>query len=322
MPDLHLLAYQCLFFGSHLVWPFIVWSIWRYRKLRRSQRGHRRDSRLGKFGLAARLLIAFTFVWARFVEPNWIVESNTTISLGGSTARPTRIALISDAHQGTYKDAAFLQRVVDKLNQQELDCVLIAGDHLYGTSQSLEQLFAPYKTLRHRAYVVNGNHDSTELMQHGQHRPVASEAVRRVTAALAQANLPLIENQIVDCGGFAIAGIGDRWSGEEDVRHIQAYRGSKPLIALTHNPDTHDKLRDTSVKLLLAGHTHGGQIRIPWLYKLVLPVRGPFDRGLHAPPLLSHGPPVFVTSGLGETALPFRLFNPPVIDLLTLWDRP
>ena len=71
------------------------------------------------------------------------------------------------------------------------------------------------------------------------------------------------------------------------------------------------------VKLVLAAHTHGGQIRIPWLYKMVLPVQGPFDKGLHAP-VTAGAPPVFVTSGVGETALPLRLFNPPVMDVLTL----
>ena len=71
------------------------------------------------------------------------------------------------------------------------------------------------------------------------------------------------------------------------------------------------------MKLLLAAHTHGGQIRIPWLYRKVLPVVGPFDKGLH-PPVRPDGPTVFVTSGVGEAALPLRLFNRPVIDLLRL----
>ena len=308
--DLHLLAYQLLFYGSHLVWPFMAWAVWRYRKRR------------GTITFTLRLLIALTFVWARFVEPNWIVERDTAISLAVADIRPTRIALIADAHQGTYKDAAFLQRVVEKLNAQNLDCVLIAGDHLYGTSQPLDELFAPYKALRHRAYAVNGNHDPNELMQHGQERPGATESLQRVTEALAKVNVTLIENRVVECGGISIAGIGDRWTGLDDVAHVKAYRGSKPLIALTHNPDTHEKLIGLPAKLLLAGHTHGGQIRIPFLYKMVLPVRGPFDRGLHAPPLLNAGPPVFVSSGLGETALPFRLFNPPVIDFITFKDAP
>ena len=66
--------------------------------------------------------------------------------------------------------------------------------------------------------------------------------------------------------------------------------------------------------LAVAGHTHGGQIRIPGLYRRVIPTRYPFDRGLHTfPPV-----PTFVTSGLGESGLPLRLFNPPVIDVLDI----
>ncbi len=60
---------------------------------------------------------------------------------------------------------------------------------------------------------------------------------------------------------------------------------------------------------------NAGTSRIPYLYQKVLPVRGPFDVGLHAP-ATPVAPPVFVTSGLGETALPLRLFRPPMIDLL------
>ena len=114
---------------------------------------------------------------------------------------------------------------------------------------------------------------------------------------------------------MAVCAVGDRWSGREDLRAARAYQGSRPLL-LTHNPDTALDMRAPQVKLVLAAHTHGGQIRIPWLYKLVLPVQGPVDKGLHAP-VTPGAPPVFVTAGVGETALPLRLFNPPVIDVLT-----
>ena len=93
-------------------------------------------------------------------------------------------------------------------------------------------------------------------------------------------------------------------------------------MVLTHNPDSVYDAPRGAVKLLLAGHTHGGQIRLPLVYRYVLPVKGPFDRGLYpavdwdADP--EGRPAVFVTSGVGEIGLPMRLLNPPAIDWLTL----
>ena len=125
----------------------------------------------------------------------------------------------------------------------------------------------------------------------------------------------LLENRFAECGGLTVAGIGDRWSGRERTHYLHAYHAARPLVGLSHNPDTALDLNVPRMKLLLAGHTHGGQIRIPWLYKKVIPVRGPFDVGLHVP-VTATAPRVFVTSGLGETALPLRLFRPPVVDVL------
>lgn len=64
----------------------------------------------------------------------------------------------------------------------------------------------------------------------------------------------------------------------------------------------------------MAGHTHGGQLRIPFLYKKAIPTEGDFDRGLSQEDTTL----LFTTAGVGETALPMRLFNPPCIDVLRL----
>jgi predicted MPP superfamily phosphohydrolase len=81
-----------------------------------------------------------------------------------------------------------------------------------------------------------------------------------------------------------------------------------------HNPDSAMQLKPGLAALALAGHTHGGQLRIPGYYQHVIPCNFPFDRGLH-----SFAPvPVFVTSGLGETLWPLRFLNPPAIDVLLL----
>ena len=87
-----------------------------------------------------------------------------------------------------------------------------------------------------------------------------------------------------------------------------------PIVVMAHNPDSTMVLPRGAAALAVAAHTHGGQVRVPWLYRRAIPCQHPFDRGLHdfAPM------PVFVTTGLGEGGLPIRLLNPPVIDVLEI----
>lgn len=290
MNDTKLLLAQILFYGSHLVWAYLAWSVWRWRKKGRP------------LLFAVRLLAGLGFIWMRFVEPAQLIERDTAVALGTGS----RVALLSDTHLGVYKDAAFIARAPD--------CVLIAGDFLYAPDRPLDELFAGFKAIRAPVYAVLGNHDSHELAW-----PKGGETDSAVLiSALGRAGVRVIENQVADCGKLKVAGIGDRWSGREDFRAAAAYKGDAPLLLLTHNPDSaFDAPRGIS-PLLLTGHTHGGQIRLPLIYPHVLPVRGPFDRGLHPQVQWSSDPvgrpAVFVTSGLGEIGLPMRLFNPPAID--------
>jgi predicted MPP superfamily phosphohydrolase len=250
----------------------------------------------------------------RFVEPQWIVQRETDTALGTGT----RVVLISDLHLGLYKGPDFVGRLAERINALRPDCVLIAGDFLYAPDAPLEVLFGRFKAIQAPVYAVLGNHDDHEL---AGRRPGGGDS-GAVIEGLARAGVSVIESRIVNCGKVAIGGIGDQWSGREDFRAAQAYRGAEPLVLLTHNPDTAFGMPLHLSPLLLSGHTHGGQIRLPLVYRHAMPVKGPFDRGLlnsvdwHAQP--AGRPAVFTSSGVGETALPMRLLNPPVIDLLLL----
>ena len=297
MIDFKIAASESIFVLGHLAWLYLGWALWSYRRTR------------AKAALAIRLLLALSFVWMRFVEPNRITRQETAITVGA----PARIVLVSDLHLGAYKEAGFVERLAARINDEAADCALIAGDLLYAPRLPLDALFAPLKAINKPVYAVLGNHDRHELG-----RMLAdAQTLQAVEQALQRAGVRVIENQIVDCGGVAVAGVGDRWSARDDTRHVRAYQGERPLLMLTHNPDTALGFSAPRLALVLAGHTHGGQMRIPWLYRKVLPVAGPFDRGLHAP-VAVNGPAIFVTSGVGETALPMRVFNPPVIDVLAL----
>lgn len=266
-------------------------------------RPHARSARPLKWIAALLALGALLFIQARFVEPQMIVVHETALQVGARA----RVALVSDLHVGLFKDERFVQRVVERLNAMPLDAVLIAGDFRgWNDRRPLRELLAPLAQLRAPVYAVPGNHDV--LPEDGP--PAATE----LFAAWQALGVQPLQGRWAVVGGVTVVGLGDMWAGQDDPRPLHAAPHDKPLVVLTHNPDSAMKLRPGDAALLLAGHTHGGQLRIPGLYRHAIPSRHAFDRGLH-----TFAPvPVFVTAGLGETGVPMRWMNPPVIDVLAL----
>ncbi len=288
---------QLLFHGSWLVFPAVVWLLWRWRQGRQ------------RAVLAILLLGCGVFVWARFIEPQLILVDRTTLA---GTGVDTRVALISDVHLGIYKGRGYLQRVVERINALDVDAVVIAGDLTYEPRpDDLHDLFAPLAQLKAPAYVVLGNHDQ---------QPPGRDLDKPLRQALNAHGMQIIEGRLVtDARGVRWAGLGDMWAGHDDpgfLRQPDVLPG--PTVLIAHNPDSAMQLRPDDATLVLAGHTHGGQIRIPWLYRKVIPSSYGFDRGEQRM-LGPHGTVrVFTTRGIGEIGLPLRLFNPPTIDVLQL----
>ena len=290
-----LLIKQCLFYGSWLAFPFIAWLLWRMRRPGR------------RLLLALPLVASLVFVWARFVEPQTLVVRETTLS---GTGANVDLALVSDIHLGVYKGRGFLERLVARLDALPVQAVVIAGDLTYEPGDDpLEALFSPLAHLRHPAYAVLGNHDQQ------QPGPDIDVALR---AALAAHGVQVVEARFVQGPGWRLAGLGDRWAQKDDPAFLKAAPSPQPTFVLAHNPDSAMGLSPDDAALVLAGHTHGGQIRIPWLYRRVIPTVHDFDRGEQFATTPSGRVRVFTTSGVGEIGLPMRLFNPPVIDVLHL----
>jgi len=169
----------------------------------------------------------------------------------------------------------------------------------------LPELLAPLARLRHPAFSVPGNHDESRP------GPPVRDELRRTLMAV---GVTPVEYRHVLLDRFTLVGLGDHFAHRDGIQPVLAAPADKPRIVLMHNPDSAMALPPGSAVLALAGHTHGGQIRIPPLYRYAIPCVYPFDRGLH-----TFGPvPIFVTSGLGQTGLPMRFLNPPVIDVLEI----
>jgi predicted MPP superfamily phosphohydrolase len=280
---------------SWLVWLLIAWLAWRLVRRRHAL------SRRQTLRSALTLVLALWFVEMRFIEPALIVERTTVLNLGFQA----RLALISDYHVGLFNSPDFLERVVDRLNAMQVDAVLIAGDLLSKPDRPLPELVAPLARLRHPAFSVPGNHDESRP------GPPVRDELRR---ALLAVGVTPVEYRHVRRERFTLVGLGDHSAGRDSIAPLLAAPADQPRIVLMHNPDSAMALPPGSAVLALAGHTHGGQIRMPLLYRHAIPCIYPFDRGLH-----TFSPvPTFVTSGLGQTGLPMRFLNPPVIDVLEI----
>lgn len=293
-----ILIKHCLFYGSYLAFPFIAYLLWRMRK----------SGRRVRMLMGCLLALSLLFVWARFVEPQMIRVRETTLAGTGMNAD---IALISDIHLGIYKDPEFLERVINRINTLPADAVVIAGDLTYEPEPgALPVLFAPLARLRTPVYAVLGNHDQQAP------GPDIDHALRQ---ALTSHGVDILEGRLVDTrSGYRWAGLGDRWAGKDNPAFLKAKPATEPTIVVAHNPDSAMGLAPTDAAIVLAGHTHGGQIRIPWLYRRAIPSAYGFDRSEQYAHTRGGDVRVFVTTGVGEIGLPMRLFNPPTIDLLHL----
>jgi len=244
-------------------------------------------------------------IYARFIERNIIIIKNTNIKTGFSA----KVVVIADMHLGAYKDKNFLKKVVNKINKQkDIDAVLVAGDWTAYPPEDLITLFSPLKDIQALVYGVLGNHDSEKP---------GPPIQKQLQKALEINKVIFLHNtsSVIPNTNITILGLGDNFAGQDDVSKIQEYDVQDNLIVLTHNPDTILKYKNSIPDITISGHTHGGQFRIPFLYKFFIPCLGNFDQGLYNTPTGK----VFVSSGLGEIALPLRLGILPVIDVLNFY---
>lgn len=249
------------------------------------------------------------------------IARETVVAMPGLAGGPraTKVALLSDIHLGNRAMApARLRAIVEQVNAARPDLVLLAGDFVIGhdargaagratgLTGPLSRLSAPLGVV-----AVLGNHDHW----------TAPDAVR---AALSKSGIIVLENQAVRLGPFAVVGIGDRFSRHDDVRASLAaarHVGGVPIV-LTHSPDLVPDL-PAGLPLVLAGHTHCGQVVIPGLGVPV--ARSPLVgwRRLYDPRyrcgIVRDGQrTTIVTAGLGSGSAPVRFGAMPDWWLVTL----
>jgi uncharacterized protein len=258
------------------------------------------------------------------IERHWIDVAHREVSLQGLPADfdGMRLAQISDIHMDAYTEPFFLRRVVERINQQKPDVVLLTGDFVTsGRAPNTAAHDAAWQCARllkglecRQVYAILGNHDVTS-------GPEVVEAALRTNGitVLRNSYLPLERGQ----GRLWLTGLDDPVSGYPDLdvtipEQIRNVR-NEPVVLLCHAPDYATVVQAHSagqaVDLMISGHTHGGQVRLPLIGALVLPPMGRrFVEGWFQLDRMK----LYVNRGIGTIELPFRLDCPPEITVFTL----
>ncbi len=229
-----------------------------------------------------------------------------------------QIAQLSDIHLEEYTEDLFLKIAIKVTNSLKPDMVLLTGDFISEGprphSFAIEVMGRCGELLRGLdvplRYAVLGNHDSK----------VSPPAV---LAGLRENGITPLVNQFVriERGGehLWLSGLDDIGVGHPDLDLAIPRQLDAPLLMMFHEPDFFNKLvrhpRGSLVDLAFCGHTHGGQVRLPFLPPLSLPPMGKlYPEGLYR----FNGAQLYVNRGLGTVGIPMRLNCPPEITLMTL----
>lgn len=248
-----------------------------------------------------------------YIERHWIKTTRLAIALRKlpSSFHGLTILQFTDTHLGHFFDATDLRMLIEKMQQLRPDVICFTGD-LYDlehsevpeTIEALSALSAP-----HGKFAVLGNHDYRGYPE--QTRMILEKSgftVLNNTRVELQRNTEKIHIAGVDC---IIHGHPDLKQALSDVKQEEC------VILLVHEPDYADHASRYPVDLQLSGHSHGGQVRLPFFGAILTPPLGhKYPDGLQYVPGSSLR--VYTSRGIGTTILPIRLLCRPEISLITL----
>jgi uncharacterized protein len=229
-----------------------------------------------------------------------------------------RIAQVSDIHFEEYTEATFLQAVVHKVNALGPELVVLTGDFV--SSKPLPHRWDRQLSY-HCAEILSGIQCPLRYAILGNHDVLAGAPA--VTDALQTHGLPVLADRYIplERGGERVWLAGTRDALEQRPNMAAVFPAHRrpdrePLILLTHEPDFADYILGSNVDLVLSGHTHGGQVRLPFAPPVMLPPMGVrYVQGLFR---LADGMQLYVNRGIGSVGLPFRFRCPPEITVFTL----
>ena len=279
-------------------------------------------------------IIALLIIWS-FIEPRILNTATETAKILNLPAdwEGKQVAQITDFQIGLWGDnRGTARRSVAKIVEAKPALALISGDFLYHPGENIKpeietavDIVRPLVEAGIPTYAVLGNHDYGMSSKKAQ--PKTAEA-ERLETALETAGIEVLENEAVELRSpnnsepLYLVGVGSLWANRDNVdKALSEVPDSSPRIVMMHNPDTFEQFRANTAPFSVAGHTHGGQVRVPgtpqwsWLrftQKDKVYADG-WAKGSGEP-----GNQLYVNPGIGMSMAPIRLFCPPELTFFTL----
>ncbi|MES1199155.1 MAG: metallophosphoesterase [Pseudomonadota bacterium] len=287
--------------------------------LQRWKRLSLRGRWIGGGALALFALVYGVGVYSVFIEPNQVVVRRVEVVSPHWKGAPLTVAVIGDTHVGSaHVNAERIEKLVGRIDDLRPDMVVLLGDYVAGHKpeaqrngadiDDLNRSLAAFAVLNAPLGVVAviGNHD----VWYGR---------QPITQALQDAGVAVLWNRNITIqrpgGAFVVGGLEDDTTGHPDF--TAALDGAPPIdtIVLSHSPDPFPQA-PANVALMLAAHTHCGQVSLPLIGRPLVPSR--FGQRYACHRVDENGRTLYVTGGVGTSMLPLRFMNPPEVVLITI----
>jgi predicted MPP superfamily phosphohydrolase len=246
------------------------------------------------------------------VEPEWLSVKKVKIPMKiiGDSLDGFQFVQLSDMHFYPYTDIELIQSTVQATKDLKPDLILLTGDYVLDIAEVIFDLIPTLSQLNatYGVFAILGNHDywtNAEIVRQG----------------LQDAGIPVLINEGLQIGvgreSLYLAGMEDGWDGHPDIdKAFSDWGEGMPSIMMLHEPDFWDRYKDDPrLNLQISGHTHGGQVRIPFYGAPILPEFGrKYDHGLYT----FKDRFLYVNRGIGVVPPPVRLNCRPEITHFTL----
>ncbi len=258
---------------------------------------------IGAFGIS--------FFGYGFYEKKKYKIENLFVPIKKWIGNPIRIVFLTDLHRGPFTGISFLKNISDEVKKLKPDILIFGGDYIYASNNYLKDALSPFKEINPLLgkWGVLGNHDNFL-------------GRKKVIKSLNENDVYLLNNEsfkiIHGEKKIYLFGVDDLKTGNPDLNKGSKFiKDDGTIIGISHNPLFWEKVKfKTKPDLLLSGHTHGGQIDLPFLGPIFLfPSHGKkYYRGLYN----LDGIKLYVSRGIGTIHIPLRIFCPPEITVINI----
>ena len=228
---------------------------------------------------------AGTAGYAHWCEAEWLEQNHVAVPISGAARPPLRLLHISDLHASAVVSLGYIGQAIEVALKFQPDLICVTGDfitHFFDDAVGYARILRRLSDAA-PCFAVLGNHDGGPWARgYGGYADV-----QWVSALLRESRVTLLRNGAqnlkVRDWQLNIVGLGDGWAGDLDpATAFRAVSPEQPTVVLSHNPDTKAELAPYRWNLMLSGHTHGGQLRVPLIGTPFAPVKDKrFVAGLH-----------------------------------------